>query len=1341
MKNIKAILLAPKEESNSIAEKRLSKPLPIKPLPTPPSTLIIDETSRNHIAKLVLAWLSDLKVPIKPWADVWNKISIDILQKSLNNSNSSGEGNKHICIEMLYVNAPKDSKFLANVMHGTPILDGEHIMQFPIGGTIRIYGLNANDETFTKILIELAQNLVYLTYSLYLETYVMRDSHVKSVIATVATPCAPNTATATNKATESKHADSTTKSNSHHTKKTTDASGLFGWLRKLAPTSRDPPPTPPPSIDSEKTVRRKSNPLTTMRRGLSLNNLSKKLQQAAAATTLDALPFDTDTIKEGDPHRFCKLKKRIEFALISSSPDCHFPYPNLLNRLEIEEDTMIEQKRLLMLQEESITPITDTARPLPSQQQRRRSSLVSSFSQSMKRATIVPEVQLPQSITAYSSIRIPTLLADSRNGLEHLLLDTTSLHSFKQHQSITIGFVCYPIGCPDRPCLGPLMSKIDYFRYESPVDSTTTIFPCIDQSLGHTIRHWCNQGQSSCQLHIDEQVQFIPNLLNDTPNLLNSTQRPNTLHNEKPSESSIYTLATPLLSSSRSSTMLNNRQCSKFHGCQQPLIDHIFSFTHGIGRINVYASTESTCTMHNKDKIVTWLVCSVCDASTMPLLLSNEAASFSFAKYLELLFYSTKLALPESFCVHTTSNHATNNAKSNINRCFLYNGTVFKFTYEDAKCYELRAPRIQIAPETLVSDKLTFVAPRVGVSTLLEWKHKSAERDVDLFFQSIRAHLDLLNHYTIAESRRKTRSLSKETATAKQQLQSELRALDVEIRALSKRLDADHQAMLYALSDTSLNELNDFRRYFAIQSESIIQYLTDWQQLKCDEVTDPCGWDSPDYISQKTVHCFPGSSVLVREDEPTSIIAYSISSNDYIQEILHNEGTAYQDSNSTNSSSKNPSIPSLSSTNTTESSRTTADPPPPMPNAAKKKLPQLPTIIDGYYSSIERKYISPSTGATSETASFRTMITEVVKSSVVEVSINNSKRLEDLKARLSPWTRKQEETKLENAYEGADLKRDLTERTLKPLAAVQHQEETREVKVASYFYENADQQPVNGKKMISPHIKHSKSLIWAALYIYTQIKMCLAEFVHEGIEFTCIIYYAKEFEMLRRQCNINQLMIESLCRCQTWTASGGKSKSHFYKTQDDRFVIKEMMNAWNVAEKDAFLKFAPKYFDHINKSANVSMTNNTCMRHLTLVIYIQEPSVLAKIFGFFTIRMKNAADKKSILNLDVLVMEHLFFNQNIIKRFDFKGIQDRHVEEFRKQQNDTTLWDGDWLNEYRTRLPVHEQSKSTMELAIINDTDFLSRCNIMDYSLLVGIDQDSSEMTVGIVGNENVEMA
>lgn len=56
------------------------------------------------------------------------------------------------------------------------------------------------------------------------------------------------------------------------------------------------------------------------------------------------------------------------------------------------------------------------------------------------------------------------------------------------------------------------------------------------------------------------------------------------------------------------------------------------------------------------------------------------------------------------------------------------------------------------------------------------------------------------------------------------------------------------------------------------------------------------------------------------------------------------------------------------------------------------------------------------------------------------------------------------------------------------------------------------------------------------------------------------------------------------------------------------------------------------------------------------------------------------------------------------------------------------------LLDYRTRLSVHEQSKAIMELAIANDAEFLSKCNIMDYSLLVGIDQEKYEMTVGIVG-------
>jgi hypothetical protein len=53
---------------------------------------------------------------------------------------------------------------------------------------------------------------------------------------------------------------------------------------------------------------------------------------------------------------------------------------------------------------------------------------------------------------------------------------------------------------------------------------------------------------------------------------------------------------------------------------------------------------------------------------------------------------------------------------------------------------------------------------------------------------------------------------------------------------------------------------------------------------------------------------------------------------------------------------------------------------------------------------------------------------------------------------------------------------------------------------------------------------------------------------------------------------------------------------------------------------------------------------------------------------------------------------------------------------------------------------VHAQSKTVIEQALHNDANFLAECNIMDYSLLVGIDDDKKEMIVGIVGKHQVHL-
>lgn len=54
---------------------------------------------------------------------------------------------------------------------------------------------------------------------------------------------------------------------------------------------------------------------------------------------------------------------------------------------------------------------------------------------------------------------------------------------------------------------------------------------------------------------------------------------------------------------------------------------------------------------------------------------------------------------------------------------------------------------------------------------------------------------------------------------------------------------------------------------------------------------------------------------------------------------------------------------------------------------------------------------------------------------------------------------------------------------------------------------------------------------------------------------------------------------------------------------------------------------------------------------------------------------------------------------------------------------------------YQSPLFLRAHSKEILRGSLHNDTLFLSRLNVMDYSLLVGIDETSQELVVGIVGN------
>jgi 1-phosphatidylinositol-3-phosphate 5-kinase len=77
---------------------------------------------------------------------------------------------------------------------------------------------------------------------------------------------------------------------------------------------------------------------------------------------------------------------------------------------------------------------------------------------------------------------------------------------------------------------------------------------------------------------------------------------------------------------------------------------------------------------------------------------------------------------------------------------------------------------------------------------------------------------------------------------------------------------------------TSPGRLNDARQLFVSTEVAIRSKVAEWKKENGiqSEGAVPIP-NLPEYAGGKGVHALPGGSVLVREDEPSSIIAYTLS--------------------------------------------------------------------------------------------------------------------------------------------------------------------------------------------------------------------------------------------------------------------------------------------------------------------------------------------------------------------------------------------------------------------------------------------------------------------------------
>ncbi|KAH7571005.1 hypothetical protein JRO89_XS05G0238700 [Xanthoceras sorbifolium] len=214
------------------------------------------------------------------------------------------------------------------------------------------------------------------------------------------------------------------------------------------------------------------------------------------------------------------------------------------------------------------------------------------------------------------------------------------------------------------------------------------------------------------------------------------------------------------------------------------------------------------------------------------------------------------------------------------------------------------------------------------------------------------------------------------------------------------------------------------------------------------------------------------------------------------------------------------------------------------------------------------------------------------------------------------------------------------------------------------------------------------------------------------VKFSVTCYFAKQFDSLRKKCCPNKVdFVRSLSRSRRWSAQGGKSNVFFAKSLDERFIIKQVKKT----ELDSFEEFAPEYFKYLTDSLNS-----------------QSPTCLAKVLGIYQVSIKHLKGGKET-KMDLMVMENLFFRRNISRVYDLKGSA-------RSRYNtDTTgtnkvLLDMNLLENLRTEpLFLGSKAKRSLERAIWNDTSFLASVDVMDYSLLVGVDKERKELVLGII--------
>ncbi|PWN19262.1 hypothetical protein BCV69DRAFT_300583 [Microstroma glucosiphilum] len=572
------------------------------------------------------------------------------------------------------------------------------------------------------------------------------------------------------------------------------------------------------------------------------------------------------------------------------------------------------------------------------------------------------------------------------------------------------------------------------------------------------------------------------------------------------------------------------------------------------------------------------------------------------------------------------------------------------------------------------------------------------------------------------------------------------------LRTLRRHMKEDESELLATVQTIVFEEVNDLRRKFAILLQKTLERFEVLRQ-GYRSYGKPLGSEGEQLRKPLWVtsghYTFPGSGYLVREDEPLSVIAFSLSSREYKNE-LHmpqqspSDGNAYgldsqRGTDSPSGGSSRFSTISIASLASSTSHRQEEDEP-----AEKISAPKdSPSEGETFRVAIKRKKRAKEgsilaltlrrvgsnvSAAASQLHSIRADVAahrsegrsyDVLSMSgldpallgntdtlhaprgrkkFVSDTISSSESSSTFRAQVTPVPNRvstlssmfakgsTQDDALRVPPGGTSLDTTASPALWAPRLRPQH---------STSSLRDESGQPSGSAQKESPHIKHNV--------------------IQGNVKVSCTSWFAEDFAALRAKWGIEEDFVASLSKSSPWVAMGGKSRSTFFKTLDEKWISKQLLTVWNVDEKDALLEFTPAYIRYMMNSHI-----NDC------------PSLLVKIAGSYSLKIKDMKTGEVRLKMSLMILENVFADgdEKTIK-FDLKGIKERRAT--RATPTDgvssappSVLWDAEWIESYQAKAFVPEEERNLFTKALRNDLAFLTESKVMDFSLLVGVNESSS---------------